>query len=128
MIASEIIYLIDDDSEVCYSLELLLKLEGYTVYTYNSARSFLDRINQTETGCILTDVQMPEMNGLDLLTTLNARGVFMPTIVMSGFPDTELEITARNQGAVEYFETPLDPEILLAAISKVLKRSGNRVA
>jgi two-component system response regulator FixJ len=128
VIESQIIHLIDDDREICHSLEFLLNLEGYKVYIYNSARSFLDMIKQIETGCILTDVRMPEMNGIDFLATLNERGVFMPTIVMSGLPDAELEIKARKLGAVEYFEKPYDPDILLAAIRKVFTKSHRPVA
>jgi two-component system response regulator FixJ len=127
MIASEIIHLIDDDSEICRSLELLLNIEGYTVYIYNSARSFLDNITQNESGCILTDVRMPGMNGIDLLTTLKQRGVIMPVIVMSGFANTELEIMARSLGAFEYFEKPYDPDILLAAIRHALTRSNRQI-
>jgi two-component system response regulator FixJ len=101
---------------------MLLELDGYTVNIYDSARSFLAAIQNADTGCILTDVQLPEMNGLDLLEALNVRGIFLPTIVMSGLPDAEFEITARNRGAVDFFETPMDPEILLAAIRKASTR------
>jgi two-component system response regulator FixJ len=82
---------------------------------------------QNGSGCILADVQMPEMNGVDFLKTLKERGVFMPTIVISGLPDTEIEFTARKLGAVEYFEKPYDPDSLLAAISKVIKRFNSQV-
>jgi two-component system response regulator FixJ len=119
----QVILVIEDDQAVRDSLKLLLDGEGYTVKTYASARSFLDAFEQTENGCILVDVQMPEMNGLDLLATLNERGVFMPVIVMSGFPDAEIQITAMQRGAVDFFEKPFDPEILLAAIRTALTRS-----
>lgn len=123
MITSEKIHLIDDDSEICCSLELLLQLEGYTIDIYNSVRSFLDIVNQNQTGCIITDVRMPGINGIDLLKILKQQGVIMPVIVMSGLSNTELEITARGLGAVEYFEKPYDPESLLAAIRRALTRS-----
>lgn len=106
-----------------HSLDMLLKLEGYTVKTYGSARSLLAAIDTTDTGCILTDVQLPGMNGLDLLAALNERGVYLPAIVMSGLPDAEIEMTARMRGAVHFFETPLDPEILLAAIRNTFKQT-----
>ncbi len=69
MITSEKIHLIDDDSEICCSLELLLQLEGYTIDIYNSVRSFLDIVNQNQTGCIITDVRMeayPVVPGLPI--------------------------------------------------------------
>jgi two-component system response regulator FixJ len=120
-----IIHLIDDDPVVREALNIFLKSEGYMVRTYASARSFLHTIEQTESGCILTDMHMPEMNGLDLLATLNERGVFIPAIVMSGRFAVELEIEAKKRGAVDFFEKPFDPKILLAAICKALTRTNN---
>ncbi|MGO9391814.1 response regulator transcription factor [Rhodoblastus sp.] len=120
--------MIDDDTVIRNSLGVLLALEGYLVQTYASARSFLDTIEQTGAGCILTDFKMPEIDGLDLLARLNERGVFMPVIVMSAFPDAGLEITAMKRGAVDYFEKPFDPEILLAAIHTVLTRSHSQIS
>jgi two-component system response regulator FixJ len=125
MNCNPVIHLIDDDPAVREALDILLKAEGYRVRTYASARSFLDTIEQTESGCILTDMHMPEMNGLDLLTTLNERGVFIPAIVMSGRFAVELAIEARKRGAVDFFEKPFDPKILLAAICKALTQRNN---
>jgi two-component system, LuxR family, response regulator FixJ len=119
------IYLIEDDPAIRESLNIFLELEGYTVRMYASARSFLDTVVPTESGCILTDIYMPEMNGLDLLASLNERGVFMPAIVMSGCFDAGLEIKARKLGAVDFFKKPFDPEVLLAAIGKALTRAND---
>jgi two-component system, LuxR family, response regulator FixJ len=119
------IHVIDDDSAIRDSLYFILESEGYKVRTYASARSFLDKIERTDSGCILTDVHMPEMNGLDLLATLNERGVSMPAIVMSGSSGVELETTAMKRGAVDFFEKPFAPEILLAAIRRALSRPNN---
>jgi two-component system response regulator FixJ len=120
-----IIHLIDDDPAVREALNIFLKSEGYMVRTYASALSFLDAIEQSESGCILTDIHMPVMNGLDLLATLNEQGVLMPTIVMSGRFAVELESEAKKRGAVDFFEKPFDPKILLAAIGKALTQRNN---
>jgi two-component system response regulator FixJ len=123
-----IIHVIDDDSLIRDSLNCLLKSEGYTVRAYVSARSFLDMIEPTGNGCIITDIHMPEMNGLDLLATLNERGIFMPAIAMSGRYDVELEIEAKKRGAVDFFEKPFDPEILLEAVGAATKNNAYRAA
>jgi two-component system response regulator FixJ len=115
-----IIHLIDDDSALRETLNFFLQSEGYVVRIYSSARLFLDTIEPTENGCIITDVHMPEMTGIELLATLNERGVFMPAIVISGRSDVGLENEAMKRGAVDFFEKPFDPEILLAAICKAL--------
>jgi two-component system response regulator FixJ len=125
MNCNPIIHLIDDDHALLEALNFFLQSEGYTVRIYSSARLFLDRIEPTESGCVLTDIHMPEMTGLDLLATLNERGVVMPAIVMSGRSDVGLEIEAKKRGAVDFFAKPFDPEILLAAICKALTRPND---
>ena len=122
MSLSKIIHLIVGDHATRVALDMLLELEGYTVTTYASVRSCLGTIEQTDGGCILIDAQLPEMDGLDLLAVLTERGINMPAIVMSGLSDPNLEITARQRGAVDFLETPIDPEILLTAIRTALSR------
>ncbi|WP_294542029.1 response regulator [uncultured Rhodoblastus sp.] len=126
MSASQIIHVVTAHNATRDSLGILLKVEGYTVKKYASIPSFLAKIEQTDAAsCILADAQIPGMDGLDLLAALNERGIFFPVIVMSGIADHELETTVRMQGAVNFFETPLDPEILLAAIRNALTLSHN---
>jgi len=123
-----IIHVIDDDSLIRDSLNCLLESEGYTVRTHVSAQSFLDMIEPTENGCIITDIHMPEMNGLDLLATLNERGIFMPAIAMSGRSDVELEIEAKKRGAIDFFGKPFAPENLLEAVRAAIKTNAYRAA
>jgi two-component system response regulator FixJ len=128
MDCNPIIHVIDDDHAQRNSLNMLLHTEGYAVKTYALARTFLEAVHEGDMGCIgciVTDVQMPEMSGLDLLDALNERGVLMPTIVMTGNPTAYLMRAAASQGAFAFFEKPVDPDALLAAIRTALGRDGD---
>lgn len=126
MSLSKVIHLIVGDHAARVALHMPLESEGYTVKTHPSVRSCLATIEQTDSGCILMDVRLPEMDGLDLLAVLTERGINMPAIVMSGLTDPKLEITARRQGAIDFLETPVDPEVLLAAIRSAFSRCHSR--
>jgi two-component system response regulator FixJ len=123
MCSSKIAHVVIGDHATRHSLCELLQLEGYAVKAYPSARSFLNAIEITDSGFILIDVQLPDIDGLELLLTLTEQGINLPAIVMSGLPDPKHESTARILGAVDFFETPVDPEILLAAIRNTVSRS-----
>jgi two-component system response regulator FixJ len=114
------IHIIDDDPSVRESLALLVSAEGHVCHTYFSAQAFLDAIDNDATGCVVTDVRMPEMSGLDLLTTMKERRVFMPVIVMSAHGDVPMAITAMKRGAVDFFKKPFDGGALLASIRATL--------
>jgi two-component system response regulator FixJ len=116
------IHIIDDDPSVRESLALLVSAEGHVCHTYFSAQAFLDAIDNDATGCVVTDVRMPGMSGLDLLTTMKERRVFMPVIVMSAHGDVPMAITAMKRGAVDFFKKPFDGGALLASIRATLTR------
>jgi two-component system response regulator FixJ len=119
-----VVYVIDDDDAVRQSLTFLLKTAGLDTRTYESATSFLDHLPQLKTGCIVTDVRMPGMSGLDLLRRLKERQIAVPVIVITGHGDVPLAVEAIKLGAADFLEKPFDDEALLAAINVALRGQG----
>lgn len=122
MASSAVVHLVDDDEAVRQSLGLLLTTAGYAVRVYESPAKFLDAMNTLQPGCILSDIQMPEMNGLELQRRLRALHVQLPVILMSGHADVPLAVEAMKAGAVDVIEKPFDENMLLSAIDNALER------
>ena len=117
-----VIHIVDNDAAILDALRLLLVTEGYAVRTHQSARRFLDTIQQDDCGCVVTDMHMPEMSGLDLLAILNKRGSPMPVIIITANDSDPLAVAAMKQGAFDYFKKPIDDDALLASIHAALMR------
>lgn len=118
MCTNAVVHLIDDDQTVLESLRFLLEAESYEVRAYDCAETFLSTMGLDCCGCIITDIQMPGISGIDLLGFLRARRIATPVIVMSGGVDRQLAAEAMKLGAGEFFAKPLDHDALLAAISQ----------
>jgi len=117
-----VVHVIDDDDAVRESLEFLLRTARLEVRTYESAAAFLGILPRVEVGCIITDVRMPELSGIDLLKRLNELDVRVPVIVITGHGDVPLAVEAMKFGAVDFFEKPFDDEALVAAVRSALDR------
>jgi len=117
-----VVHVIDDDDAVRESLEFLLRTARLEVRTYESAAAFLRILPRVEVGCIITDVRMPELSGIDLLKRLNELDVRVPVIVITGHGDVPLAVEAMKFGAVDFFEKPFDDEALVAAVRSALDR------
>jgi two-component system response regulator FixJ len=117
-----LVHVIDDDDAVRDSLAFLLGTSDFSVVTYDSARDFLDRLDGLPEGCIITDVRMPEISGLELLERLNAMGSRAPVIVMTGHGDVPLAVEAMKAGAVDFIEKPYEEETMLAAVAAAARR------
>ena len=117
------VHVIDDDAAVRDSLAFLLETADLTVRTYASAVEFLDAAPSMTHGCIVTDVRMPEMSGVDLARRLKELGVPDPVIVITGHADVPLAVEAMKVGVVDFIEKPFDDEVILAAIRAALERS-----
>ena len=119
------VHVIDDDEAVRDSLAFLLTTAGIEVRTYESARAFLDGMEGIASGCVVTDVRMPQMSGLELLQRLQEIKAELPVIVITGHGDVPLAVEAMKAGAVDFLEKPFDDETLLSAIRAALRRQGS---
>jgi two-component system response regulator FixJ len=115
------VYVIDDDDAIRRSLTFLLRTAGILVRTYESAVEFLREAPMLAPGCVITDVRMPDMDGLELVRRIRADGLPMPTIVMTGHGDIALAVDAMKAGAVDFIEKPFTDTTLLAAVGAALK-------
>ena len=97
-----IIYVIDDDDAVRQSLEFLLKTAGVNVRTFESGKAFLDMLPQIRSGCVVTDVRMPEITGIDVLKRVKETNPDLPVIVITGHGDISLAVEAMKIGAVDF--------------------------
>lgn len=123
------ISIVDDDKSVREAAGRLLKSLGYATATFASAEEFLQSGRLQETACLITDVQMPGMSGIDLQDHLSARGDLMPVIFVTAFPEEALRQRALGAGAVGFLTKPISVQSLIACIDKALahccsKRSG----
>jgi two-component system response regulator FixJ len=114
------VVVIDDDEAVLDSLRVLLEAEGLEVETFERAGAFLQRAAGTPPGCLVTDVRMPEMDGLELLRALSARGSLPPVIVITGHGEVSMAVQAMKLGARDCIEKPFDPRALLASVRDAL--------
>ena len=110
------VHIVDDDRAVLDALSLLFRADGCAVHAHASANAFLETINPDDVGCVVTDVRMPGVNGLELLAALKLRCALMPVIVMTAHGDIPLAVEAMRRGAVDFFEKPFDGDALLAAV------------
>jgi len=123
MLRTSLVHVIDDDEAVRDSLMFLLKTAHVDVRTYESATAFLSLLPNVSGGCIVTDVRMPEISGVDLLRRLKELKANIPVIVITGHGDVQLAVEAMKLGAVDFIEKPFDDELLLASIRSALGRS-----
>jgi two-component system response regulator FixJ len=119
-VGDEAVHVIDDDEAVRRSLALLLFSEGYAVRTYPSAEHFLDAMPETMGGCVVVDVRMPGMDGLQLQEHLNAHGVHLPVVVVTGHADITLAVRAMKAGARDFIEKPYTNERMIEAVTSAL--------
>ena len=117
----QLVHVIDDDADVRQSLAFLLATAGLAVRVYESAVAFLKALPTVEDGCIVTDVRMPGMDGIELQRRLKASNNHMPVIVMTGHADIALAVEAMKGGALDFIEKPFDDEVLLQAIKLALE-------
>jgi len=122
MARDAVVHLIDDDDGVRQAVAFLLTTSGFAVRVYESAPAFLEALPTVQPGCIVTDVRMPEMDGLELQRQLKLRDVGLPVIVITGHGDVPLAVEAMKAGAVDFIEKPFNDEKLLSAIRVAIDR------
>lgn len=114
-----IVHIVDDDEAVRQSLSFLLSASGYPSRTHASATAFSNISSQLTNACLLTDLRMPDMDGLELLRLLRAEGNMMPVIIVTGHGDVQAAVEAMKAGASDFIEKPFSDETLLATIANV---------
>jgi two-component system response regulator FixJ len=121
------VHVVDDDEAMRHSLAFLLETAGHEVRTYASAIEFLEAVPGMERGCIVTDVRMPGLSGLELVERLKAMKVTDPVIVITGHADVPLAVNAMKAGVSDFIEKPFAQDLLLSAIRAALAQgSGSR--
>ena len=123
--ATPVVLVVDDDVSVRESLELLIGSAGWQPETFASAREFLARPRVLAPSCLVLDVTLPDLNGLDLQQRVAADRLDMPIIFITGYGDVPMTVRAMKAGAVEFLTKPFSDEVLLAAIRSAIERSQN---
>jgi two-component system response regulator FixJ len=123
MAEEPLVHVVDDDPSVRDSLAVLLGSAGFSVRAYDSALAFLKSASDSAAGCVLTDVQMPELNGLELQRRMSELGIRLPVIVMTGHADVPIAVEALKAGATDFLEKPFEEEHLIEAISSAISVS-----
>ena len=118
------VHIVDDDAGVRSALTMLMRSAGFAVEGYDSANRFLERAAALVPGCVLLDVRMPGLNGLELQRELTSRGIALPVVVMTGHGDISTAVQAMKAGAVDFVEKPFDDEQILRLVEEALVRGG----
>ena len=119
--ADELVHVIDDDPAVRDSLAFLLETANLSPRTYDSAVAFLEALPEVTSGCVVTDVRMPEMTGIELVRRLKGQGYRLPIVMITGHADVPLAVEAMKAGVADFIEKPFDDDVLLAAIGAALR-------
>ena len=116
------VHLVDDDEAIRRSASFMLRTSGYLVKTYASGVELLSGAKELARGCILLDVRMPEMDGIEVQRALKDNGVLLPVIVMTGHGDVNVAVQAMKAGAVDFIEKPFEKSVLLSALDEGFAR------
>ncbi|MCL2523956.1 MAG: response regulator [Betaproteobacteria bacterium] len=125
-VPSQIVYIVDDDAAVRDALALLLRSAGLSVATFPSARDFLARVTPRDSGCLLLDIRMPGMSGIDLQVEMHKRHIELPVIFLTGLGDVPLVVKAMKAGAADFIQKPLEGHRLVAAVTQALQEDARR--
>ncbi len=128
MSANPVVYVVDDDEAVRDSLRWLVESVHLRVETFDSAQGFLDNLEANAAGCLVLDVRMPEISGLELQQRLNDLGITLPVIIVTGHADVPMAVSALKAGAVDFVEKPLNYQSLLDRIQRAIARDQSRRA
>ncbi|NIJ63235.1 two-component system response regulator FixJ [Sphingomonas leidyi] len=122
MDGQRLVHIVDDEDSVRNSIGFMLRTTGYAVRLWPSGTAFLRELRSVEPGCVLLDIRMPEIDGLQVQQLLNERGAAMPVIVLTGHGDVAVAVKAMRAGAVDFLEKPFEADRLLNAIDKAFER------
>ena len=122
---SRLVAIVDDDESVQRALQDLIESDGLSALCFGSAEQFLDSQARSKVACLIADIRMPGMSGLELQAKLKAERCLIPVIFITAHGDAEMRIHAVRQGAVEFLNKPFDDAVLLQIVHTTLERRGN---
>jgi two-component system, LuxR family, response regulator FixJ len=120
--AQPVVHIVDDDEGLRESLAFLLRSAALEVRSFESAKAFLDELPHAVPGCVITDVRMPDMSGIELLRRLKELKLGVPVVVITGHGDIALAVEAMKMGAADFFEKPFDDDLLVASVRAALRQ------
>jgi len=120
------VFVVDDDDALLDSLATMADTVGMASETFSSARAFLDKYEVDRPGCLVLDIRMPDMNGLELQDVLKARGIDLPVVIISGHADVPLAVRALKSGAIDVLEKPFRQQVLLDCIRDAFQLDSDR--
>ena len=122
-----VVHIVDDEEAVRNSLAFLLTTSGYAARTHASASEFLGIASSIRNGCLITDLRMPDMNGVELLRRLREADAMLPAIVITGHGDVQMAVEAMKNGALDFIEKPFSDAVLLESIKRVVGLAATKV-
>lgn len=122
-----VVHVVDDEEAVRASLAFLLTSAGFAVRVHESATAFLAVAGQIHNGCLITDLRMPDMDGVELLRRLRDNDTMLPAIVITGNGDVQMAVEAMKHGAIDFIEKPFSDDVLIESIGKAAARASERV-
>jgi two-component system response regulator FixJ len=122
-----VVHIVDDEEAVRNSLAFLLTTSGFAVRTHQSASAFLEVAGDIRNGCLITDLRMPDINGVELLGRLRDRGAMLPAIVITGHGDVQMAVDAMKHGALDFIEKPFSDDVLIASIQRAVELAASKV-
>ncbi|MEO7222571.1 MAG: response regulator FixJ [Devosia sp.] len=120
-----IVHVVDDEEAVRNSLAFLLGTSGFAVRTHASAASFLEIASSFRNGCLVTDLRMPDIDGVELLRRLSAQGSMLPAIVVTGHGDVQMAVEAMKNGALDFIEKPFSDAVLIESIQRAVDKASS---
>lgn len=124
--ADVVVHIVDDEETVRTSLAFLLDMSGFAVRTHPSAQAFLNIASEVKNGCLVTDLRMPDIDGVELLRRLNQSGAMLPAIVVTGHGDVQMAVEAMKNGAMDFIEKPFSDETIIESIRRAVDRAGEQ--
>lgn len=125
--ADTVVHIVDDEEAVRNSLAFLLSGAGFAVRVHESATAFLAVAPQIKNGCLITDLRMPDMDGVELLRRLRDTDALLPAIVITGHGDVQMAVEAMKCGAIDFIEKPFSDEVIIESISRAASRAAERL-
>ena len=122
-----IVHVVDDEEAVRNSLAFLLGTAGFAVRMHASAAAFLEVAADIRNGCLVTDLRMPDIDGVEMLRRLNARGLMLPAIVVTGHGDVQMAVEAMKNGALDFIEKPFSEDVLLDSIQRAVDLASSQI-